>query len=944
MSSISDKARAGLFGVGLVFAAAPFAEAAVIEGRVADASGEVSLDGAVVTLTETGQSTTTGRNGRFYFGDVPAGEYTVSVDYLGAEEMSQTIVVTEDEIADLTFTLGEDVIVMDNVLVTGQRGAFFSARNQERAADGIIEVLSADAVGSLPDQNVAESVRRASGVSVANDQGEGRFVIIRGLDPELNATAINGVRITAPEGDARAVALDVIDADALESIVITKTFTPDQDGDGIGGSIDIRTISGLDREGPYVRAKLEGIYSDVTEQVGGKGSLTASNQFLDGRLGLAGSATYNLRRFGSENREVDGGFILDEPLFYPEELELRDYIIERERISASANLDFRLTNNTDLYLRGVYNRFEDQEIRSRVEIKLDDATFEEAVGTTAVFSPVDDALEFDRQTRDRGETQTIYSIQAGGESRFGATVFDYSAAFTHAEEEEPNATESVFRFEVEGGDGRDDFRFGLDVADLTAPLIDFSQTDPAYLDPSEYEFDEFERTNGFTEDEELALTFNVRHDTDILGAPGFWKSGVKVRLRDKRRDVENEIFDGFDGEDLFLTPFAREREFPLEVLGPVAGLSFQEFFTANEGLFELNETDTALTSFEEDYDATENIYAAYVMWQADLNERLRATIGVRGEFTDFVADGFFVQETDGSVSVGGADVAEDAVILANRERNSYVDFLPAFILRYEPNDIMVMRAAYSRTLARPTIGQAVPSAILEIEDGEIQGEVGNPDLDRQLSDNFDLSVDFYPSDSFVLSAGFFYKLFTDFIGDTVVRDTNLFGVDFDEAAIAVNLDGGEAFGVEVSAQKVFTELPDPFDGFLAGANITFLGGNAELDGRRIPLPNLSEAVGSVVVGYDKYGLDLRAALSYRDERLQELNTGGDGIDRFVDEHLQLDITAKYELTDRLELTAEAQNVTNEPFRAFLQLPNGERALSQFEEYGVTYRLGLRYTY
>ena len=97
----------------------------------------------------------------------------------------------------------------------------------------MISVISADALGQFPDQNVAESARRVAGISVANDQGEGRFVVIRGLDPSLNSTSVNGVRMTAPESDTRAVALDVIDSDILDSIEIVKSLTPDLDGDGI---------------------------------------------------------------------------------------------------------------------------------------------------------------------------------------------------------------------------------------------------------------------------------------------------------------------------------------------------------------------------------------------------------------------------------------------------------------------------------------------------------------------------------------------------------------------------------------------------------------------------------------------------------------------------------------------------------------------------------------
>ncbi|MEL6258340.1 MAG: TonB-dependent receptor, partial [Pseudomonadota bacterium] len=343
-----------------------------------------------------------------------------------------------------------------------------------------------------------------------------------------------------------------------------------------------------------------------------------------------------------------------------------------------------------------------------------------------------------------------------------------------------------------------------------------------------------------------------------------------------------------------------------------------------------------------------NIYAGYALANLELSDAFTLNLGVRVEVTDFDAQGFLVQELDDSTIFFGDLVTDSVAVVETNESNNYTDVLPAISARFEATDDLILRAAYSRTLARPTIGQAVPSSEIEIDDeDEVVGAfVGNPDLDRQLSDNIDASFDYYVSDSFIISGGVFYKSFTDFIATVAFEDGGTaFGIEFDEIEeTAININDADLIGFEVSAEKVFSGLPAPFDGLLVGGNFTYVDGEATFGGRTIPLPQLSETLGSLVVGYDKYGLDLRAALSYRDERLDNINEGGEGIDRFIDDNIQLDITAKYDLTDQLTLTAEAQNVTNEPFEAFLQLPDGRRGLSQFEEYGVTYRFGLRYTY
>jgi hypothetical protein len=294
------------------------AQAGEVTGRITESTGQVGLEGAIIRIVETGQTVASGRDGSFRFAFVPAGEYTVEVSYLGADAQTRELVLASDaSTADLNFSLGGDVAVTDNILVVGQRGQLTSALNRQRAADGLVSVLSADAIDRLPDENVAEAARRIAGVNVLNDQGEGRFVSVRGIDPNLNTTTINGVRIPSPEADNRQVPLDVIDSDVLSSIVISKSLTPDMPGDTIGGNIEIETLSGLDQDNRLLQFSLRGIYADIVEDWGHRGSLTFADQFMDGRLGVALSISDQERSFGSDNVEVDGGWETGGSVPYP---------------------------------------------------------------------------------------------------------------------------------------------------------------------------------------------------------------------------------------------------------------------------------------------------------------------------------------------------------------------------------------------------------------------------------------------------------------------------------------------------------------------------------------------------------------------------------------------------------------------------------------------------
>jgi hypothetical protein len=185
-----------------------------------------SLPGAEIELVELQRNTESAPNGAFRFSGVPAGNYTLRARYSGAVPYSTTITVTETGVVTVNVPLSGGGEANGQILVVGQRASLASSISRQRASDTVESVLTRDGIGQFPDQNAAEAVRRAPGVNVLNDQGEGRFVAVRGLAPDLNAASINGVRVTAPESDVRSVALDVIPADLIESIEIQKPMPP----------------------------------------------------------------------------------------------------------------------------------------------------------------------------------------------------------------------------------------------------------------------------------------------------------------------------------------------------------------------------------------------------------------------------------------------------------------------------------------------------------------------------------------------------------------------------------------------------------------------------------------------------------------------------------------------------------------------------------------------
>lgn len=923
----------------LALAAAAAAQAGTIAGRVTDASETVGLEGATVRVVETGQTATVGSDGSFRLVGLPAGQYTLRVTYVGAEPQDVPVsLASADATISPTIMLGEDVDFVDNILVIGQRGALNSALSRQRANDGNIAVLTADAIGQFPDENVAEAARRAVGVNVLNDQGEGRFVSIRGLSPNLVSTSINGVRLTSPEAEDRQVGLDVIDADALASVVINKTLLPNMEGDSVGGNVEIETMSGLDVDEMYLRTRVATLYNDLEEDFGWRGSVNFADNFLDGRLGVAGSLSYQERVFGSESFEVDGGWETGETVPFPNEVELRNYQITRERTTAVLNFDYRWSDALSFYLRNTWSDFSDQEYRSRVEIKFEDGDYDDvnSSGSNAVFTASD--MDIDRDIKDRLETQTIFATDFGGEWLRGDTTIDWSLSYVHAEEEEPNRLDTDFRYTFEDGE-----TFGIDVSNPLMPQIAYAggTTTQTVFDPANYENNGFELTNGLSQDREYAAAVNVRHDFTFSGAASHVQYGVRTRLRDKKYALDFDAYD--DSGDITLADVAREVDYSQSRIGPVADPApVRDFFFSNIDSLDRDAIASTIDSLGASYGVSEDIVAGYAMGGWD-NGPVRVVGGIRVEQTDMSAYGYETFLAEEGSTVGGATLAEDTLFVTPQSASDdYTDVLPSVLGRFELAENVIARAGYYASIQRPNPGQYAPRILVEQnDDDEVQGEFGNPDLERLEAQNFDASIEWYPNNDAVVYFGYFYKDLENIIAPVQYENIELNGRLFDQADTYINLPEGEVSGFEVNYQQALDFLP--VEGFIAGFNATFTDSEATLaDGRVIALPGQSDTVWNAVLGYDHGPWDLRAVVSTRSEYLDEIR-GDAGEDRYVLEHTQLDLSAKFDLNDNLQIFGDLKNVTDEPYRAVTR-PDGVDRVEQFEEYGWSTVFGLRFTY
>lgn len=932
---ISTRSRVRLLlGAALVTMPMP-ALAGQVVGRVVDTSATRTLEGAEIEIVELSRKVEADRDGRFRFPDVPAGTYTLRVTYAGIDPVDQSIRVDATGDVAIEIAVGQP----GDILVTGQRANLASSISRQRAADGVESVLTRDSIGQFPDQNVAEAVRRAVGVNVLNDQGEGRFVAVRGLDPSLNAASLNGARVPAPEADTRSVALDVVASELVESIEIRKSLTPDMDADTIGASVDITTTSAFDRVKPLLAGSIEGSYNDYVGEVTPKGSLTFSTRITD-NFGISGGASYYLRRFETDNVEMDGWNTDDAGNGFADTVEYRDYDVRRLRTGGSLSFDFRAGPTTTLYARGVYNRFSDQEDRRRLIFEFDaDPTSSTATG--AAFDSADGEIAVIRDLKDRFEVQTIQSYTVGGETETGPWRLQYSGAFSRAQEREEGSIDPIAF--ARGFEDDEDLTVGFDYSNYLLPRFTVGGADAgAFADPDEFEFDQFDRTTlSNSTDREWTGRLDVARSFALDSGSFEVQAGVKGRWRTKRYDLNVDTFDGFDG-DFTLTDVLGGQTYRLADLGPLVAKRGQRgFLAANADGFEREALDSDFASIAEDYRVDEDIYSAYLLGRLQSGP-LRLIGGLRMEATENVIEG-------STVTLDGDE--ETVTATPNVIRRSYTDWLPSAVARYEIGNDIVLRAGAFRSLVRPSVGQLAPRFAIERDGDDLEGVFGNPDLKPYRAWNFDIGGEWYFAKSSMVSLGFFYKDIQDYIVTVTFEDGDApydgvyRGIGFTEADIPLNSGNARIKGIEFGYAQSFTMLPGALSGLLASVNYTFTDADGEtFDGdtgglRAIPLPAASRHTINGVLGYEKGPISIRLAGTYRDRYLDEVNAVAEE-DRYVRDHFQLDASARLRLTPNVQLFGEWVNINNAKYVAYQNGP-ATRRLLQYEEYSYTLKFGAR---
>ncbi|WP_369970463.1 TonB-dependent receptor [Stenotrophomonas rhizophila] len=813
---------------------------------------------------------------------------------------------------------GAGAVDLDRVEVRPQLESQTRAVDLKRSSDAIEDAVSSDAMGVYPDKNVAESLQRLPGVSVTRDQGEGRFVVIRGLDANLNSVSVDGIAIGTPEDASRAAPLDVIPSDSTERLRVVKSPTPDMPGDAIGGAILVESASAFDRDGRSLRGKIEASHQQLSGETSPKAAFNYSEVFAD-TFGVAVGVNYQKRTFESDNTEVEYGNFeggADDDLFATS-LQRRKYEIERKRIGANLNLDWHPDEDNRYYLRTLYSQFDDAETRQRTIFDFGDE------GITALGGNqyrVDDlaADSIQKRMRYRTKKENTFAASMGGENRLSGAVVDYKVGYTRTEERVNDEMEA--RFEYAG----DDLSATVD-QNSRVPRVALS--DAGWLDNGNYDFDRVVLSPKRVDDKEHSAQVNLRFDGDNAS----YKVGLLGRWRD--RDVDSNERELRVGPDIALSDWTTGTpEHRGGTLGQgMSSDAMRRYWAQFGGQYSARPQDAggnALASLEEDYTAREDIFASYAMGTWDIGA-LRIIGGVRVENTQFSATGN---------SVDVASNGRSYTVAPLTVSRSYTDVLPGLHLRYDAGDAWVLRAAANKTVSRPSFGDIAPRVGLSRGDEEVR--IGNPQLDPYESKNVDLSIEKYIGTTGILSLGLFHKAIDGYIVNTV-STTDLAYPDFKVTRV-INGNKATVKGAEFNWQQQLAFLPAGWDGLLVGASGTWLDtdfdpGVAGRERDDFMLPRASKHVYTAHIGYEKAGFSTRVAAVYRSEYLDTLGDSA-AYDIYVAPNTQLDFSLDYKITANVSVYLEAQNLLDKP----LELYQGTRSRTlQMEEYGRTYALGVK---
>lgn len=942
-----------------------------ISGHVTDSAGAV-LQGAQITVDPGGISAVSDPQGVFFVSALAPGTYTLTIGYVGFATSTNSVTVSAGQTANADAKLA---VASQNleVLVTADRASGEAEEvNRQRTADNVLQVLTSDVITSLPNANIADAVGRLPSVSLERDEGEGKYVQVRGTEPRLTNGTIDGVNIPSPESGARQIKFDAIPSDIVESVEINKTLQANMDADGIGGSVNLVTKTATERP---------------TVSVFGMGGMIPIEQ---GRNNYSTTATVG-KRFGTsrklgaligfsydwEGRGIDdtepvpdiNNFGTPQQQRWFDSADIREYQYYRARYGLAGSTDYQLGNGSNIYLRGLYSLFHN--FGDRWVYTLNDNSSGSNIN---LLNGNGGAPSFNNQTR--RPRYTISNLLLGGRHDLTSTWFSWDVSGSFASEDDNGYGTGAF-----GVPTPSTFASACTYDPVASGATNFPpHWSPACFteayNPSTYVLRDFNISRGKTAQMNLQAAGAMGKRYHIGSHLATIEVGGKFRNAHKYDHSYSDDYAtptiGGSGSNNNDVPPSSQIAFTLfpsnfhnpnyywggatYPQGPFADyFRTQAYVFANPNQFNFSTGAAGAPNF---YNYIEQVSAGYVMNTIDFS-KFRFVGGLRVEGTNLSTLGWDSTASGGNGAFslkGGGD---------------YNRVLPSGSLRYALTGNTNIRLVYSRALSRPNASDIAQGFVVNNATGGpgSPGDIflGNSKLKAETANNYDLLFEHYLSSFGAIQAGAFYKSLYDPIVQVKTENLNFAPPNFPAGPYrftqSVNAGSAHLFGFEIAYLQRFSFLPGWLNGFGLSGNYSYTDSGTGGLFDRLDHPHLvrqAPNTWNISPTYDRGRFSYRLGLSYNDANIFFYQytdgsaqattpaargpspgglTGPNG-DTYLYAHFQIDMQGSVRLEKGFTFIAGILNLNNEVFGFY----NGTAPyMIQREFYKPTYSLGLRWS-
>lgn len=925
-----------------------------IGGQLIDQENKEPVQGASIFLPAYNKGVITDEKGMFSLSKVPKGKQTLEIHYIGYKPITEYLDLQTDLLSIKIF-LERDMTYLNEIMVLGQLEGQQLAIKEQQKNPTIVNIVSKDKIGQLPDQNVAEAVGRLPGVSVIRNGGEGQFVVLRGVSPRLSAITINGERIPPTSIQERTVDLTMLSPDLLSGLELFKAITPDQDADATGGIINftVKKASKADW-----KASFSGQYGYNSHQNEiGQYKLTSNigKRFFNNKLGLLISGNFQKADRSSDAFDASLRFTeFDEngnPAYAYDDISLNDRLEKRYRYGGSLVVDYNFSQNSFIEYYSVFGQVDRFETRRRQRYQVEDS----------------------RQTYDINILENNISLYAnilnGQHQIFKDWELTWRISNTSSKNTSPFDHRARFReLAAFNSKNEDDINSIINAAK--------NNLNNTFFHDSRFDTDNISTNNSSGQ---IDLKIPVKFSNKITA---YVKTGGKLRYQTQRRTVDRLWTESQGTEKIAVD---NPHLYNLSSSGRILINNFVSNTVADNFLngaydfsiwLDPNKINDFYFRHRNDegyyvdnrvaygsYSANELISSAYLMGRMDINDRLMFLGGVRTERTSdrYESNRSIIDDETSGQKSQGVNNTEDQ--FDNRNNNFYSEWLPMVHMRYKIRENVILRAAITKTIYRPAFLHKTPWERIIPNENLI--ERGNPSLQHGTTWNYDIALSNKFEKIGFLSLALFYKNISqlDYIRQGIeFAPGNTFGYELIQPE---NIDKNTKIrGIEIDWQTNFTRLPFPFDGLLFSVNASFIRSETWfpilftaqspfrviIGERKGRLPGQVDFIYNMSLGYERKGFSGRISAIYQSGSLSHgeqisLRPGGFSVsvgkipeeDIYSRAIFRIDLALKQKINKYATIFLNANNLSNQFEEEFVNAG----LVTRTEYFGFTADLGCR---